>query len=619
MGRKRKGNKNLKHLRQRKLAELQASLNKPEPEVESEEEQQQLHDESTPWLTSTVASVIIFAVGFAVFFTGLKNPFMGDDDSQIVNNPVVHSLIHLPLFFAGSTFYNGGGITPLDGSYYRPIMTTTYSLLYTFFGSNTFFYHALQLMLVMGSAILLFLFLRYFIKPIWALAIALIFLVHPANSQVVYAIPSMGDALFFFFGMLAMWTLVRYESEESLWGVTAWLVLSLLSKEAGMLFVITAILYLFWFDRKRLSAFIGILTLPLIVYFILKIYAVGLLHHVDNGPINRLGLGGRLLTAPSVLLFYVTKFVFPAKLASGYFWTYPTFSVQHVLIPLIIDLAVVALVFYLAVLVRKKGTHAQYLAFLFFAAWAGISLISYLQIVPFDFTASETWFYFPMAGILGMIGMLLTVFKDRINPSYVMVIAVIVVATFGIRSSLRGLDWRSLDTLAQKDIAASKEDYNAYNNVANSYILNKDFTQAEPYVEQSIRAFPTDTNYYNLGLILSSYQNYSGAVQAYNKSLSYSDYSSAYELRAETTLVYGNYATDKQYVSELAQKYPQDYKGWMYLALFDYKHHDISDAKTAITKAVNLGPVPQGLYADIMSNKSFSMESPDLDTTLTLP
>lgn len=616
MGRKRRGNKNLKHLRQQKLAEIQASLNKPEPIEEPEEE---LQDDSTPWLTGTMASVIITVLGFIVFFTGLKNPFMGDDDSQIVNNPVVHSIVHLPLFFAGSTFYNGGGIAPLDGSYYRPFMTTTYSLLYSLFGGHTFLFHFVQLLLVIGSTILLFLFLRYFIRPIWALTLALVFLVHPVNSQVVYAIPSMGDALFFFFGMLAMWTLVRYKSEESLWGVTAWLLLSLLSKEAGLFFVIMAVLYLFWFDRKRLSSFIGTLTLPLILYFILKIYAVGLIHHVDNGPINRLSLSGRLLTVPSVLLFYLTKFIFPTKLASGYFWTYPNFSVEHVLVPLIVDLAVVAFVTYMAVLIRKRGTNVQYLAFLFFSAWAGISLLSYLQLVPFDFTASETWFYFPMAGMIGMLGVILAAFKDRINPSYAMVVAVILIAAFGFRTALRGLDWRSLNTLAQKDIVASKEDYNAYNNVANSYILNKDFVQAEPYVEQSIRIFPTNTNYYNLGLILSSYQNYSGAMRAYNKSLSRSDYSSAYELRAETTLIYGDFATDKQYISELVQKYPHDYKGWMYLALFDYKHHDITDAKSAITKATGLGPVPQGLYTDIINNQSFEMRSPDLDTTLKLP
>src|SRR5437899_1611365 len=116
-------------------------------------------------LTAWQAAIIIAVVGLAVFFTGLKNPFMGDDLPQIVNNPVVHSITNIRLFFEGSTFYTGQGLAPLSGSYYRPLMTTIFSLLYTIFGIHTLTFHLFQFVLCIGVAIILYLFFRYSFQP----------------------------------------------------------------------------------------------------------------------------------------------------------------------------------------------------------------------------------------------------------------------------------------------------------------------------------------------------------------------------------------------------------------------------------------------------------------------
>ncbi len=256
---------------------------------------------------------IIAVVGLTVFFTGLHNPFMGDDDRQIVSNIPVHSIANIRLFFEGSTFYNSQGLTPLSGSYYRPLMTTVFSLLYTLFGPHPVYFHPFQLILYIGGAILLYLFLQKSFGSILSLALSLVFLVHPVNSQAVFAIPSMQEGLFFFFGMLAIWSLVRFRSVRSLLFVALCLFLSLLSKEIGVLFVVMSALYLFWFDRKRLLAYLSVMVLPIIFYLLLKIHAVGLFAGPNQNiaPIASLSLGGRLLTAPAIVLFYITKFIFP--------------------------------------------------------------------------------------------------------------------------------------------------------------------------------------------------------------------------------------------------------------------------------------------------------------------
>ncbi len=134
------------------------------------------------------AALLIAAIGVAVYFSGLSGQFLGDDTTQIINNVPVHSIANIATFFSGGTSYNGQ--IKLSGVYYRPLMTTTFSLLYTLFGPNPVWFHLLQLLLHILCAFVLFLVLRYFLRPTTSLILALVFLVHPINSQAVFSIPS---------------------------------------------------------------------------------------------------------------------------------------------------------------------------------------------------------------------------------------------------------------------------------------------------------------------------------------------------------------------------------------------------------------------------------------------
>jgi hypothetical protein len=572
-------------------------------------------------LTSWQAAIIIAIIGFAVFFTGLNNPFQGDDINQIVTNVPVHSITHIRLFFEGGTFYNGGELTPLVGGYYRPLMTTAFSLVYTMFGAHQFYFHLLQLLLCIGSTIILYLFFRYSFRSVLALVLSLIFLLHPVNSQVVYAIPSMQEALLFFFGILALYLLLRLKSVRSLLLVAVCLFLSLLSKETGILFVAMALLYLFWWDRKRLYLFMGIMALPVALYLALRIHAVGLFTPLISGPIDSLSLASRLLTAPSIFLFYITKFIFPVKLAAVYYWTYPTFSVRHVLLPLVIDLAVIALVVYLVFVIRKKASKTQYFTYLFFAIWSALGMFMLLQIVPLDMTACEIWFYFPMAGVLGMIGVVLVTFQARIRPIWFFVIAALLIGLLGVRTAFRGADWRSAITLDQRNISASKEDYNAYNNLAKVLVTQGNYSEAKAYLERSISIYPTYNNYHDLGALLESQGDYSGAAQAFGHALKYSNgqQSGIYEDIATLTMVYGDPASNKQFLLSALKKFPQDSNLWLALAILEDKNNDNPAARVAITKAASYGQIPQSIHDNIMNARPFSLNFGGTGQVLEIP
>src|SRR6202044_3513253 len=104
---------------------------------------------------------------------------------------------------------------------------------------------------------------------------------------------------------------------------------------------------------------------------------------------------------------------------------------------------------------------------------------------------------------------------------------------------------------------------------------------------------PTFVNNNNLGVALAGLGDYLAAAKAYYKGLSYGQYEVIYENIGALTLVYGNPNTDMLYLTQTLGRFPQDYKLWIYLAIFEDKNSNNVAAKLAIAKANTYGPVPE--------------------------
>ncbi len=567
------------------------------------------------WLTPLKGSLIILIVGLGVFSSGLKNAFEGDDLSQIVNNPTIRSLSNLKLFFEGSTFYGytPQGITsqnaPLSGIYYHPLMVTIYSLIDTLFGLHSFYYHLFQLLIYIASAILLFLILKKPFKLTLALVLSILFLVHPLNSQVVYSIPNLQDTLVFFFGILAFYILFTFSSVKSLIPVVLALFLCLLSKETAACFIVVCTLYLVWWDRKRLLPFTGMLLIPLAAYLFLRIHAVGLVGNNHIAPIQSVGLLERFMTVPAIILFYVSKIIYPWDLASVYFWTQTKFSVSHFLIPLCIDGLVVAFIIDQGREIRQKVGKEEYKTFMFFALWTVIGIIPYLQIIPIDGTVNTAWFYISMAGLIGMIGTALVAF--RIKTKYILAIGIPLILILGVSTYDRGFVWKNGYSLAFNSVKHSPADYADLDTVGVYYSRKDQYNTAIYYFQRALKVEPSYYVYYNLGVDQSINSQYAAAEKSYQKALqlnpSYANYQKIVENMCITSLLTGTLAQGTKLCENGINRFPKDPELWEDFAFLMQKFGRSDQAKSYMQTAEGYGTINPLLINEVMNDQPIKL------------
>lgn len=79
--------------------------------------------------------IAFFFLGFLIYAQALQNPFVMDDEIQILGNTHIQTLHEWPSFFTSSSMGSGGG-EKMGGVYYKPLMTTYYAVVWHFFGPD---------------------------------------------------------------------------------------------------------------------------------------------------------------------------------------------------------------------------------------------------------------------------------------------------------------------------------------------------------------------------------------------------------------------------------------------------------------------------------------------------
>lgn len=475
---------------------------------------------------------LIIVFGFLLYFNSFFNTFVWDDEEQVVNNSAVYSLSNLSSYWAGSTFNSGGG-TRLGGLYYKPLMTTAFSLIYTFFGPRPFFFHLFQVGLHIANSVLLFLIFRHLFKKEWlSFVLAMIFLVHPINVETVVYISALQDTLFFFFGILALYVLVRKENWRTSLLASLFLLLSLFSKETGIVWFAICFLYLFAFKKKQLLSYLLSAFISIAIYSYLR-FGVAHVFFEKHGlaAISTMDLTHRLINIPAILFYYLKILFWPVNLAIDQQWVVSSVDLSGFILPLIIDALFIGALIYITVFTYLN--RKRYLSlYIFFVLWFLGSFAFHLQLFPLDMTVSERWFYLPLAGILGVLGSLVLGIKNKgfTNKKAITYLVLLGVVLLSVRTLLRTFDWRNGLTLYSKDIKNSINAFDLENNLGVELFRAERYEEAKEHFEKSIKLAPSWwTNYNNLGAYWEKRGELEKAEELYKKSIDNGNYYLAYE------------------------------------------------------------------------------------------
>jgi tetratricopeptide (TPR) repeat protein len=230
-----------------------------------------------------------------------------------------------------------------------------------------------------------------------------------------------------------------------------------------------------------------------------------------------------------------------------------------------------------------------------------------LQIVPLDCTVCEPWFIFSMAGLLGMIGVVVQSLRPKVNPTVIGIALLLVIALLGFRTEMRGLDWRNQYTLAAIDLQTSSD---TNNSVATQAFKNNNYAKAQYYEYRSYTDYPSVISAYFLGQIEGTQGNYTKAVMYFKQVINNGPgqhYQGAYENLSVYLLDSGSIKENESIDQTALNVFPEDAELWTNYALLEKEYGDTDQAKYALSKVTEYGTVSSSLEAAIEYNQLITM------------
>jgi len=406
------------------------------------------------------------------------------------------------------------------------------------------------------------------------------------------------------------------------------LLASLLSKEAGVLFLPLTLVYVTLFKKEKLLFYSFLNGAVFITYLLIRFLMIGI---PGNGilksgfaPIIKATLFERLMTIPAIILYYVKNFFYPSNLFICQQWVVRTAGIESFFLPLFITVLFFLFIHaYGIFLWRSKNIN--YKVFLFFFSWLILGLAAHVQIIPLDFTVSTRWFYFPIVGLLGLLAVLYNNFvqKKHLNKTFLFLVGILILIGLGFGTISRNLNWRDSLTLFSHDEKVNQS-FDLENLLGVELFKVGENDQAMVHFKISTELAPTwSSNWNNLGYIYilkSDLGNAEKSLQtAINntpmpfKYVSYRDANdfTAYKLMAE--LLFYNEKDFKRTIGFLNKAlipYPDNAEFWKIKAVAEYKLGNQESAIEAANKLIELSPTSESyaIYFSIENKKKIDIK-----------
>jgi tetratricopeptide (TPR) repeat protein len=431
-------------------------------------------------------AVLVFTATLFVYSGNLGNGFVYDDRYVVERNPLVQNLDFPGLL---TTSYWGEIV---GAGLYRPLTLLSFGLNRAF-GASAFSFHLANDILHGVASILALLVARSLgLSAIASLAAALLFALHPVQSEAVNGLVGRAEILAFSFTCVSFLLFVR-KAHPLLVGAP--FVCALLSKESAAFALPLFVLYRR--DRARLlalgGAFVTALALRLAVLggFGIEGREIGFL---DN-PLAHSGPGVRFLSAPVLLLHSLRLVLWPRVLSADY-------SFDQIPIPqtaadprVLVGVLVLAL---LGVAAWRDGRPSAnlrafspgYLSTVIAALTFLLPLAGSLHLLfPLGTIFAERLLYLPMLGAALAFGVATEkLYERRRRISALVAFAVLGACAARVRTRIP--DWRDNETLFRKTIETSPFSARSYFLLGAELLEQKRFPAAAESFSTGLAIYP---------------------------------------------------------------------------------------------------------------------------------
>ena len=507
--------------------------------------------------------MLVIGVGLLVYSNSLHDAFVLDDLGHIVENPRIRQLWPPWEIIIHSS---------------RPVVQLSVALNYALGGLNPWGYHAFNVGIHILAALLLYGVVRLTLlseglrsrfgdaAPWLAGVIALIWLVHPLQTESVTYVIQRGESLMGLFYLLTLYCVIRSSGpSRSIWwraGAVASCAFGMATKPV----MVTAPLVVLLYDRAFLAkSWRAVWERRWMLHASLAATCLLLPLLLANAPTEWKATAGfdfkgipsyqYALTQAGVILHYLQLAFWPHSLCLDYGSQYG-WPVAQAMADALPELAVVGVL-----LVGTLWAWRRKPALGFLGAWFFLILAPTSSFVPVADLIVEHRMYLPLAAVVAMVtaggfvfgGKLLTAHQQtrKILPWGVSGVLVVVLASLTIQ---RNRDYRSLLTIWQDTVVKCPNNprahYNfgfalwqagrtqeAINHYAQAVRIKPDFTEAHfklglglsqagelpeaiAHYEQALRLNPDYAEaHYNLGLTLSQVGKEQEAIAQYEQAL----------------------------------------------------------------------------------------------------
>jgi protein O-mannosyl-transferase len=430
-------------------------------------------------LGARAACLLVILFGFAVHGPALHGRYIWDDQTLIVRNPLIKSPLLLAENFRHFLFADG------FSSHYRPIQSVSFFLDYLVWKNDTLGFHLTNVLLHVGSAILLYFLLRRLLPLLlsgseWrdresfraatALLTALVWVVHPVHSAAVDYISGRADSLAFLFAT-GGWLLFLRANENrrrSIRGALYFLAaisgeLSLLSREIGLIWLLLFSGHLVFLARnlsRKQRAGAALCCLVLAAAYVgfrqLPAPRSGLAPH-SSWPLSmRATLMVRAMGDYARLMFW------PANLhmERSVFGDGRSANAGELTVLAIGGGALLG-AFACGCWRSGRGRALRILG----ATWFLLAILPVSNLVELNATVAEHWLYLPSVGFLLFLAGCIAELNERQQRFAVVIVCAGVFAASG-RGFLRSGDWADPESFYRRTLAAGGNSVRLRTNLA---------------------------------------------------------------------------------------------------------------------------------------------------------